>query len=277
MKLGCHVSIKEGFLAAAKRALSFGAKSFQYFPKNPRSLSVKNINDSDALACAHFCKQHNLVSFAHTPYPTKLCPTTNTSRELIQSSLLNDLEIAEHCGSVGVIVHFGQSKERDRLAGYKQMINLLNEVLEQWKGEALLLIENNAGQGSRMGITLEEMVQIRTLTSYPEKIGFCLDTCHAFASGLWNGQTKEPLITDAKKLNYLENLKVIHLNDSVYPFRSYRDRHACLGDGKIELNGFIDLLSCSELQNTPFVLETPYTSTYTYKDQIEYITGLVEN
>lgn len=274
MYIGSHVSIRTGYLAAAKRAVQIGGKAFQYFPKNPRSLAYKTFNQEDARACAAYCHEHGLKSIAHTPYPTNLCPTSKEMRRLTVQSVLNDLDIANQCGSLGVVVHFGKWKGPNKLEGYQLMIDVLNEILEQWEGRALILLENNAGQSVKMGITLEELVQVRELCLEKEKLGFCLDTCHAFASGLWNGQNWDSFIRKAEEIGYLEHLCAIHVNDSAYPALSYRDRHANIGYGEIGLPGFVDLFSRREFRQIPCILETPTTATYSHAQELEYISKL---
>lgn len=276
MFLGSHVSIRHGYLSAAQTALKLGGKGFQYFPKNPRSLSVKMFDKLDANACAKYCKENDLHSIAHTPYPTNLSVEDGSLKEITVKSLRNDLEIAEACGSIGVVVHFGKYKGEDTLKGYHLMINLLNEVLENWKGKALLLIENNAGQGGKMGTTLEELVQVHQLTNFPEKIGFCLDTCHLFASGIWNGQNWSDVVGKGEELGYVKNLKAIHLNDSKFPSGSFRDRHANVGKGHIGEKGMIELLNSFFLKEIPTILETPTSATYSHSDEIQYISKILQ-
>lgn len=276
MFLGSHVSIRQGYLSAAQTALKLGGKGFQYFPKNPRSLSVKTFDKLDANACAKYCKENDLHSIAHTPYPTNLSVEDGSLKEITVKSLRNDLEIAEACGSIGVVVHFGKYKGEDTLKGYHLMINLLNEVLENWKGKALLLIENNAGQGGKIGTTLEELVQVHQLTNFPEKSGFCLDTCHLFASGIWNGQNWSDVVGKGEKLGYIKNLKAIHLNDSKFPSGSFRDRHANVGKGHIGEKGMIELLNSFFLKEIPIILETPTSTTYSHSDEIQYISKILQ-
>jgi deoxyribonuclease-4 len=265
---GCHVSIREGYLGAAKTAHKIGANAFQYFPKNPRSLSIKDYNPHDAKSCKEYCKEHELVSIAHTPYPTSLTPSKDKSNITI-NSLLNDLEIAEACGSVGVVVHFGSHLEgQDPLKGYQLMIDTLNEVLQKWNGNTLLLIENVAGNPGTMGTTLEEHIQVRNLCEYPSKIGFCFDTCHAFASSLWTGENMWKFIGKGAELGYFDHLKAIHLNNSKYEVGSGKDRHANIDTGKIHTSYISDLLKNEYFKQLPFVLETPGEN---HKEEIELI------
>lgn len=268
MKYGCHVSIRNGYYSAAVEAKRKGADSFQMFPKNPRSISIKDFDRSDAERCASFCHENHLSSVVHTPYPTSLVPK-ESERDQMKDSILNDLEIAEACGAIGIVVHFGVAKTEDPLDSYKQMIQFLNDVLSDWDGECLLLIENNAGKSGRMGTTLEESVQVRRLTEYPEKIGFCLDTCHLFASGIWNGDNWTDIEENGRSLGYFESLKAVHLNNSRYPSGSMKDRHANIGNGEITTKQMSEFLASPYVNTLPLILETPDSQTYTHEQELK--------
>ncbi|MBS4209977.1 deoxyribonuclease IV [Bacillus sp. FJAT-50079] len=259
MKFGGHLSIKDGYFGAAKRALAINAAAFQYFPKNPKSLVMKAFNKEDARKCKEFCEANKLISVSHSPYPTTLTPLTKKRRNEVIASLLNDLEIAEACGSIGVVVHFGKQISRTNpLASYQLIIEMLNEILQSWSGEAKILLENNAGLPGSIGTTLEELTQVRKLCSYPEKIGFCFDTCHAFSSGVWDGENWKILLEKGLKLGYFAELKLVHLNNSKYETRSGKDRHAPIfGHGYIREGQFDHIMKTSQLIDIPFILETP--------------------
>ncbi|WP_010281498.1 deoxyribonuclease IV [Bacillus timonensis] len=275
MRFGSHISIRDGYLGAAKHATKIGARAFQYFPKNPRSLTVKKFNLHDAQDCAKYCKEHDLLTIAHTPYPTNLV-ADNDQMGLVIESLLNDLEIANACGSIGVVVHFGVLKNASNpLEGYQRMIGTLNDVLSKWDGNALVLLENNAGKSGPTGTTLEELVQIRQLTDYPDKIGFCLDTCHVFASGVWDGDNWREVEEKGLELKFFEHLKAVHLNNSAYPTRSMKDRHANIPNGEIKVEQIKEFLSCTVFDDIPFVLETPHEENYSHEDEIQFLNELM--
>ncbi|NEU32060.1 deoxyribonuclease IV [bacterium LRH843] len=259
MRFGCHLSIREGYAGAAKRALAMNAAAFQYFPKNPRSLEVKDFNRDDAKRCKEFCAEHALISVSHSPYPTSLTPQNEKKREQVVRSLLNDLTISETCGSIGVVVHFGkQMNKSNPLASYHLMIDILNEILQEWEGEAKILLENNASSPGTMGTTLEEHVQIRNLCDYPEKIGFCFDTCHAFASDLWGGDNWDDVVKKGMEISYFDVLKLVHFNNSKYEAGSGKDRHAPIfGPGYITEIQFDKVVNTPQLAHIPFILETP--------------------
>lgn len=275
MRIGSHISIRRGFLAAAKTATAIGAGAFQYFPKNPRSLAIKAWDQKDAEACAAYCREHGLISIAHTPYPVNLAVQEGSLRQATVSSLLNDLEIAEACGTMGIVVHFGKSKENDPLQSYKNILQCLNEALSRWTGNTLLLLENLAGEGSGLGTTLEELVQIRRLSDYPEKIGFCLDTCHLFASGVWRRGHVEMWVEKGRELGFFTHLKALHLNDSVYPSGACKDRHAPVGHGHIGLDGFRKLFRTLPVKDIPAVLETETGPDGTHREEIALVRTLL--
>jgi deoxyribonuclease-4 len=274
MYIGSHVSTKGSYAEAAKKALVMGANAFQYFPKNPRSLNIKSFNAQDAEACAQFCAEHGMLSIGHAPYPLNLAAELEMQSVMLDA-LKNGLDITNACGSIGLVVHFGKYAGKDVLEGYKNIIQLLNKALGQWHGKAVILLENQAGDGRRMGTTFEELIQIRGLSDYPEKIGFCLDTCHAFASGLWNGDNWNEVVDNGEKLGYFANLKAVHLNDSRYPTGSLRDRHANIGYGHIGNDRFRTFLSSAHVQEIPIVLETGPEEDGTHQSEIAHVKQLM--
>ncbi|MFD1175670.1 deoxyribonuclease IV [Paenibacillus puldeungensis] len=279
VKVGGHFSIRGGYYGAAKAAYQLEAGAFQYFPKNPRSLTVKSFDAKDAASCCSFCKQHGLVSIAHTPYPSNLAVSQKTNLNAYQKvvdSLRNDLSIAEACGSLGIVVHFGTIKSGNPLQGYQNIIQCINDVLSDWQGEAKLLIENLAGDHGDMGMTMEELVQIRRLSRYPERIGFCLDTCHAFAAGMWRGEVDEDFDKKAEQLGYFEGLAAVHLNDSKYPYISHKDRHARIGQGYIGESGFRWLLQIEAIRKVPLIFESETGEDGTYRDDLERVRRWLE-
>ena len=272
MKFGCHISIRDGYFAAAKHAVALNATAYQFFPKNPRSLSVKDFDEFDAQNCKEFCRSHNLVSVTHTPYPTSLTPGSD-KKEAVVESLLNDLAISDACGAIGVVVHFGSRiKANDPLASYQLMIDMLNTVLSKWEGKCKILLENNAGVPGSIGTTLEELAQVRILCDYPDKIGFCLDTCHAFASGLWNGENWDAVTEKGTQLGFFEHLYVIHLNNCKYPSSEGKDRHANIfGKGYIKEEQFTELIQSPAIKDIPFILETPNKEGITKEEEIKQL------
>ncbi|MCD1257468.1 deoxyribonuclease IV [Paenibacillus athensensis] len=274
MFIGAHVSTKAGYLGAAKAALQAGASAFQYFPMNPRALRTKSLNERDAAACAAFCREHGLLSIGHAPYA--LNPAADAEqRELMRTVLISALTIAEACGSVGLVVHFGKYLGKDPLQGYKNIIQLINQALGGWQGRCLLLLENQAGERGHLGTAMEEFVQVRKLCEEPERIGFCFDTCHAFASGLWSGNWPE-LAERGGALGYFQHVHAVHLNDSLYGAGSRRDRHAGIGTGEVGERAFAELLHSVYFRSIPIVMETAPGTDGTHRAEIARVKALAE-
>ncbi|WP_340023918.1 deoxyribonuclease IV [Paenibacillus sp. FSL K6-1096] len=270
--IGAHVSIRGGYGQAARSARESGAACFQYFPKNPRSLKLKPVDYRDAQSCADYCREQGMASIAHTPYPTNLAAGPG-EREGMVASLRNDLEIAEACGSAGIVVHFGHFAGMEPLQGYQNIIQCINDTLTGWEGRCKLLIENMAGNHGQEGMTLEELVKVRELSRYPGKIGFCFDTCHAFASGTWNPERTGELLERGERLGYWTELTAVHLNDSLYPYGSRRDRHAGIGHGCIGAPALRELLTQGPLRHKVVVMETEKGPDGIHRDEITAVRG----
>ncbi|WP_342551455.1 deoxyribonuclease IV [Paenibacillus sp. FSL R7-0652] len=270
--IGAHVSTRGGFLQAARRAHEMGAAAFQYFPKNPRSLNLKRLDLKDAAQCRDWCEANGLASIAHSPYPTN--PALGMTRgeagfHAVVNSIRNDLEISDACGSVGTVVHFGHLQAKDPLEGYHNVIQCLDAALEGWQGKSKILLENQAGDHGPMGTTMEEMIQIRKLSRYPECIAFCFDTCHAFASGMWKSGDESALLEKGRQLGYWDVLAAVHFNDSKYAYGLKKDRHARIGQGHIGCESMKTLLQSPEFQQTVVVLETETGEDGTHREDIQ--------
>ncbi len=273
MRIGSHVSTRGSYLQAAESAAALGANAFQYFPKNPRMLAPKAFSATDAERCRRYCREQGIVSIAHGPYPVNPASTGEPSERMVACTL-NDLAIAEACGSIGVVVHFGVYKGKEPLEGYRNIIEWINKVASAWQGKALILLENQAGDHGPMGTTPEEWVQIRSLCKEPDKIGFCLDTCHLFASGEWKAGGWEAFVERARELGMWDSLRAVHLNDSLYPQGSRKDRHAPIGAGYIGEDGFRELLATPEIRKVPLFMETPTSEGLSHREQIGLVRRL---
>lgn len=275
MQLGCHISVSKGLRKAAEKAIELGAETFQIFTKNPRGLRPKKIDVVDAEAGVEFCKEHGITVVCHTPYITNLSTPDRGLHEATIRSIIEDLKIAEAYGAIGAVVHCGKHVGEGEEYGIKRMVETLDEILEDYNGPVQLLLENTAGQGSELGLDPQTLMDIRSQTKFPDKIGFCFDTCHAFAAGQWNEETFEEFIKRSDQVGYLDHIKVIHFNDSKVPFNSRKDRHAKIGQGEIGSKALQKFLQCEKLKEVPFILETPVEEEEEYKEEILYLRELL--
>jgi len=134
----------------------------------------------------------------------------------------------------------------------------------------MLLIENTVGAGAQLGGRFEELHVMREfapkITDVP--IGFCLDTCHLLASGfdVANAAGLSEIVSEADRLLGLDNVRVIHANDSKGALGSHIDRHQNIGNGYIGLDGFRRILQHPQLRSKAFILETPMDDGWDKKD-----------
>lgn len=274
MYIGCHMSVGKGLYAAAERADQFGARSFQVFSKNPRSLKPKKIDWEDAEKAVRLMKEKDLKLILHTPYITNLSSPKEDLHAITISSLREDLQIAEAFGSPGAIVHVGKHVGEGEAFGFRRMVETLNAILKDYDGPVKLLLENTAGQGSEMGLTITELMRIREATEVPEKIGFCFDTCHGFAAGIWNKERYQSLIQEMEETGYIKHLMAIHFNDSKAPYESHKDRHEKIGKGEIGAEALSLFLHDDHFRELPIILETPVDDEVEYRDEMAYVRSL---
>jgi len=271
LKIGCHISVAKGLEKAVERAVQLGAESFQVFTKNPRGLKPKKVDTADAEKGVALMKKYDITLVCHTPYITNLSTPKEDLQEVTVRSIVEDLHIAEAYGAIGAVVHCGKHVGEGEEYGTKRMVETLDLILEQYEGPVKLLLENTAGQGSELGLTITSLVDIRNAVKYPEKIGFCFDTCHSFAAGQWSLETFDELVEEMETTGYLNHLVAIHFNDSKAPFASQKDRHEKIGKGEIGSEALAKFLTCEQLQHLPVVLETPVADEQEYAEEIVYL------
>jgi len=157
-----------------------------------------------------------------------------------------------------LVTHLGSHLGAGRQMGLARIIRGMDMALKAVNTEVMLLLENTAGTRNGMGGTFEDVTDIVEGLRHPERVGFCLDTSHAFAAG-YDFRTKEEVDATIQRLDEtlgLETLKLIHLNDSKGTLHSHIDRHEHVGMGKIGEAGFRHILR-SRLGRLPLILETP--------------------
>ena len=98
---------------------------------------------------------------------------------------------------------------------------------------------------------------IRDGVEHPERIGICLDTCHVFAAGYDIVNDLDGVLNEFDRILGIDLLRAIHLNDSMMPFGSHKDRHAVTGSGEIGMDALLRVLDHPLLSGLPFYLETP--------------------
>lgn len=272
LHIGCHLSSSDGFLAMGNTALSIEADTFQFFTRNPRGSKAKAIDEEDAKALMELMKVHRFpVILAHAPYTLNPCSATEKTREFARLTMEDDLKRMEftpgqlynfHPGS-----HTGQGAEK----GIELIAGLLNELLRPEQTTTVLL-ETMAGKGSEVGRSFEELAAILEKVQLQDKMGVCLDTCHIWDGGYDIVNDLEGVVEQFDRIIGLDRLKAIHLNDSLNGCGSHKDRHACIGAGKIGLEALTKVINHPRLKHLPFFLETP-NDLEGYKKEIALLRG----
>jgi deoxyribonuclease-4 len=218
-------------------------------------------------------EEYDLVPLAiHDSYLINLAAPPSIVREKSIDGFSGELERALIIGADYVVAHPGSYKGLTREQGILNVAEALalawRQVAPELKRHArpTILLENTAGAGAQLGGDLEELATIRQLVTphLDLAVGYCLDTCHCYVSGfdLANEKGLEALLKRARETLGLENIFVMHMNDSKAPLNSHLDRHANIGDGYIGLEGFRRILNHpdlhqQDLRDRAFILETP--------------------
>ena len=240
-----------------KAALALDANTFAFFTRNPRGGKAKEIDEKDVEKFLNFAKEHEFGKIvAHAPYTMNLCAAKEDVRSFSKEMLLDDLKRMEytpynyynfHPGS-----HVGQGAEK----GIVLIAEALNEALKPEQTTTVLL-ETMAGKGTEVGRTFEELREILDRVELNDKMGVCLDTCHVWDGGYDIVNNLDGVLTEFDRIIGLDHLKAIHLNDSLMPFASRKDRHARIGEGSIGLEAIARIINHPALRHLPFYLETP--------------------
>lgn len=275
MKIGCHISIAGGIDNSVVRAVELGCNTMQIFSKNASTWREKILKKDEVENFRKNLKKTNINPvFIHTPYLINLASPSDDLYFKSINAFLEEMKRADILLTEPyLITHPGAHTGAGEEYGIQRIIRALNIILEKSAGLALktmILLEDTAGSGTHLGYTFGQLKRMAEGAKDRKRIGVCFDTCHAFAAGydLSHQEGIEQTLGEIDKYLGLEQLKVIHLNDSKFPLGSRKDRHMHIGKGYIGLEGFKVLVNHKYLKDLPFILETPK---YDEKDDLKNI------
>lgn len=255
--IGCHLSSAKGFAAMAKDALEIKANTFQFFTRNPRGSRAKAIDSEDVAAFLAMAQAQGMgVFIAHAPYTLNACSKEERTREFALETMEDDLARMEYLPGNLYNFHPGCHVGQGAEAGIEMVAELLNHILKPEQSTTVLL-ETMAGKGTEVGGTFEELRQIIDRVELRDKVGVCLDTCHIHDAGYDIVHNLNGVVEEFDRVVGLSRLKAIHLNDSLNPCGSHKDRHAKIGEGHIGLEALVNVINHPKLQGRPVCLETP--------------------
>ena len=273
LHIGCHLSSSKGFLAMGKEAVKLDADTFQYFTRNPRGSKAKAIDPQDVERYLAFIQEHHFAPVvAHAPYTLNACSAEERTREFARMTMADDLQRMEYTPGGLYNFHPGSHVGQGAEIGVEQIAAQLNEIL--WpEMTTTVLLETMAGKGTEVGRSFEELQAILDRVELSEKMGVCLDTCHVHDAGYDIVNHLDEVLTEFDRVIGLSRLKAIHLNDSMNPLGSRKDRHQKIGEGAIGLEAFARIINHPALRELPFVLETPNDNAG-YAEEIRVLRGL---
>ncbi len=261
MLLGAHVSTAGGVDQAPSRAAEIGCESFQIFTRNQRQWHPKALEVQEIKRFKKECEQAGYTHswIAHASYLINLASDNADLVEKSVNALADEATRCQQLGRGAVCFHPGSHLGLGEERGLELVIKNLKRVLELTAGSRTkILLENTAGQGSNLGYRLEHLAAIRRGVR-SRRVAFCLDTCHLFAAGydLKSARAYERTLAEVDELLGFKNVVAFHLNDSVHPLGSRKDRHAGIGQGALGRAPFGRLVSEPSFGETIAVLETP--------------------
>ena len=257
LNIGCHLSSSKGFYNMGIESLSIDANTFQFFTRNPRGGSAKEIDPQDAKKLNDLMAGKGFAKIlAHAPYTLNACGEKAYVREFAYNTMLDDLKRMEYVPNNLYNFHPGSHVGQGIEVGIDLISGLLNSIL--WKEQTTtVLLETMAGKGSEVGGKFEELREIIDRIELKDKMGVCLDTCHVYDAGYDVVNDLDGVLTQFDKIIGLDRLKAIHINDSKNPFASHKDRHEKIGEGSIGTEAFARIIKHPALRDLPFFLETP--------------------
>lgn len=255
--LGTHMSIAGGLNKTAQNVVKMNANTMQIFSRNPRGSNFKNPSEKEVEEFQKIRKEHHFGPIlAHAPYTMNLASAKPEVYEFACDVIREDIQRMDNLGIENIVFHPGSHTGIGTEAGIENIIRGLNQAITESQNITVLL-ETMSGKGTEIGVRFEELKTIRDGVNHPEKVGICLDTCHVFSAGYDIVNHLEEVLDELDENIGLSYLRAIHLNDSMMPFGSRKDRHATIGDGKIGLEALMKVITNPRLAGIPFYLETP--------------------
>jgi deoxyribonuclease-4 len=268
LRIGIHTSTAGALENSARKAAELGANTFQIFSSSPRMWRARRPESAQIRAFQQLREKHDLRPVAiHDSYLINLAAPASTIRQNSIDAFRGEIERALLIGAEYLVAHPGNYKGVTVEQG---MLNVAEALALAWRAvdpalthnpKLTILLENTAGAGAQLGGNLDEIAAIRQVVSpYIDlPIGFCIDTCHCYVSGLDISQEAglERFVAQAAETLGWDHVPVIHTNDAKMKLGSHLDRHANIGEGYIGLEGFRRILNHPVLREKAFILETP--------------------
>lgn len=288
--VGSHVSFKNScFHDSIQYGIDLGMYAIQVYMGSQQCYSRSQITENDIQKTLSLLKYYPTKIFTHSPVIYNLagsvknkslawCGSSEVDNMMINlvRNLNYELSILDKIGAVGTVIHpgscvkvAGKTQEQLEEDAITSIAKTLDHVV--FNGKAKVLLENCAGESGKVAYNIDQLVKIREKVCEKNKknIAFCIDTAHVFGAGLYNLSKVEEVKKMFKDIDKCGCVELIHLNDSVVPFRSKKDRHALLRTGYIwgeDDTSLKLLLEEARVRKIPCILETSPSDMYSLFD-----------
>jgi deoxyribonuclease-4 len=258
MLIGAHVSQSGGLHKAVARGLERGAHAIQIFNQSPRMWRPTAYTEDDYAEFREALRKTPIKSvLIHAVYLLNCASEDREIRTKSLASLTQSLRVGDGIGAAGVVLHAGSAKQGEVPKAITRAGKVISEALADSE-RCELHLEDTAGAGGTLGRSFEELAALIDAAGGDGRLGICLDSCHLYASG-YDISTVEGLRETLRQCDRavgLKQLRSLHMNDSMMPLGSNRDRHALLGQGELGERGCAVFLSEPKFERLPCVLET---------------------
>ncbi len=260
--IGAHVSVAGGVSNAPIEANVIGAKAFALFTGSSNRWSSKAITDKEIEKFKENCRLFGYTPEVILPHDNFLINLGSPDKEKLEKSRKSFLEELKRCEQLGLTMlnfhpgsHLNVLTENECL---DQIAESLNLSLEHSTGVTAVL-ENVAGQGSNLGHSFEQLAHIIDKVEDKDRIGVCIDTCHAYSAGydLSSEEGYDETWRMFDEIIGFRYLRGMHLNDDKRELGSRIDRHESIGQGTLGRDFFSRLMKDPRFDGIPLILETP--------------------
>lgn len=256
--LGAHESVAGGLHTAFERIRQVGGTALQIFTRNQRQWEAPPVSQDEAREfAAAWAAWGEYPVASHASYLVNPASPDDALWRRSAAALAQELERCRTLGIPRVVLHPGARIGAGLEEALARAAACVDAALDMADGQGelpMILLENTAGQGTALGDSFGHLSGIVALSRHPGRLGFCLDTCHAFVAG-YDLRTRAGLDAALGELD-LARLKFVHLNDTKGGLGSHLDRHEHIGQGSIGLEGFRAVLNHPALAGLPMTLET---------------------
>ena len=260
-RIGAHVSASGGVSNAPLNAAKIGADAFAMFVKNQRRWDAPPLSAEEIVAFKDALRQSDIRAehvLVHDSYLINLGHPREAEREKSLNAFIDEIR---RCEALGLkLLNFHPGSHLNEISAQECLDNIaesLNFAIANTAGVKLVL-ENTAGQGSNLGYDFAQLAYVIDKISNKDRIGVCIDTCHAFAAGydLRSPQAYERTMSEFDRAIGYKFLSGMHLNDTKNELGVRKDRHESLGRGFLGLAAFENIMNDPNIDEIPLILET---------------------